>query len=53
VVLSIARFRVRQASKIKLVDISGTSRVLKKPICPLVHGSLSGGKSFTTDRTLQ
>jgi hypothetical protein len=53
VVSSIAKFRVRQASKIKLVDLSCTSRVVKKLICPLAHRPAIGGKSLTTDRTLK
>jgi hypothetical protein len=43
---------VNEAELITLNYIAGTSRVLDQPINPLVKGASSGGKSFTTTRTL-
>jgi hypothetical protein len=43
---------VNEHELIKLIYIAGTSRVLDQPINPLVKGASSGGKSFTTTRTL-
>lgn len=43
---------VNEVELITLVYISATSRVLKQPINPLVKGSTSGGKSFTTTKAL-
>ena len=44
---------VNERELIMLIYIGATSRVLKQPINPLVKGSSSGGKSFTTTRTLE
>jgi hypothetical protein len=44
---------VNEDELITLLYISGTSRVLKSPINPLVKGSSSAGKSYTTTRTLE
>lgn len=44
---------VNENELIAPIYISATSRVLKQPINPLVKGSSSGGKSFTTTRTLE
>jgi hypothetical protein len=43
---------VNESELIKLIYVAATSRVLKQPINPLVKGASSGGKSFTTTRTL-
>ena len=44
---------VNEDELITLLYISGTSRVLKSPINPLVKGSSSAGKSHTTTHTLE
>jgi hypothetical protein len=44
---------VNEAELISLVYIAATSRVLTQPINPLIKGSSSGGKSFTTTKTLE
>jgi hypothetical protein len=44
---------VNEDELIALLYISGTSRVLQSPINPLVKGSSSAGKSYTTTRTLE
>jgi hypothetical protein len=44
---------VNERELITVVYIAATSRVLRQPINPLVKGSSSGGKSFTTTRTLE
>jgi hypothetical protein len=43
---------VNEDELIKLIYVAATSRVLHQPINPLVKGASSGGKSFTTSRTL-
>jgi hypothetical protein len=43
---------VNEDELIKLIYLAATSRVLAQPINPLVKGASSGGKSFTTSRTL-
>ena len=43
---------VNENELIKLIYLAATSRVLDQPINPLVKGASSGGKSFTTSRTL-
>ena len=43
---------VNEDELIKLIYLAATSRVLDQPINPLVKGASSGGKSFTTTRTL-
>jgi hypothetical protein len=44
---------VNEDELITLLYVSATSRVLQSPINPLVKGSSSGGKSYTTTRTLE
>jgi hypothetical protein len=44
---------VNEDELIKLLYLAATSRVLDEPINPLVKGASSGGKSFTTTRTLE
>ena len=44
---------VNEDELITLLYISATSRVLQSPINPLVKGSSSAGKSYTTTRTLE
>jgi hypothetical protein len=44
---------VNEAELISLVYIAATSRVLAQPINPLIKGSSSGGKSYTTTKTLE
>ena len=43
---------VNEDELIKLIYLAATSRVLDQPLNPLVKGASSGGKSFTTSRTL-
>jgi hypothetical protein len=43
---------VNEPELIQLSYVAATSRVLDKPINPVVKGASSGGKSFTTTRTL-
>ena len=43
---------VNEDELIKLIYLAAISRVLDQPINPLVKGASSGGKSFTTTRTL-
>jgi hypothetical protein len=43
---------VNEDELIKLLYLAATSRVSDQPINPLVKGASSGGKSFTTSRTL-
>ena len=43
---------VNEDELIKLIYLAAISRVLDQPINPLVKGASSGGKSFTTSRTL-
>jgi hypothetical protein len=43
---------VNEDELIKLIYLAATSRVLDQPLNPLVKGASSGGKSFTTMRTL-
>jgi hypothetical protein len=44
---------VNEDELIKLIYLAAISRVLHQPINPLVKGASSGGKSFTTSRTLE
>jgi hypothetical protein len=44
---------VNEHELIKLIYLAAVSRVLAQPINPLVKGASSGGKSFTTTRTLE
>jgi len=44
---------VNEDELIKLIYLAAISRVLDQPINPLVKGASSGGKSFTTTRTLE
>jgi hypothetical protein len=44
---------VNEDELIRLIYLGGVSRVLDQPVNPLVKGASSGGKSFTTTRTLE
>jgi hypothetical protein len=44
---------VNERELITLIYLAATSRVLDQPINPLVKGASSGGKSYTTKRTLE
>jgi hypothetical protein len=44
---------VNEDELIKLIYLAAVSRVIAQPINPLVKGASSGGKSFTTTRTLE
>jgi hypothetical protein len=44
---------VNEDELITLIYVAATSRVLDQPINPLVKGASSGGKSYTTKRTLE
>lgn len=38
---------------IRLVYLAGTSRVTHRPVCPLISGASSGGKSYVSQQTLR
>jgi hypothetical protein len=44
---------VNESDLIKLIYIAATSRVLERPISPLVKGASSGGKTSTAKHTLE